>query len=86
MTITPNEPDRAMTVAVKAKTQFGVVHIHLDFDDTGKFYRASYRANDAGVAPDTQIGAFAKQLLDGVTDAIHEANRTPSLTLSRSAT
>lgn len=75
--------DRCQTSAVKVRTQFGVVHIHLDFDDQGQFLEASYRAHDDKVSEDTQIGRFLKAILEGVSDAIHAANETPGLKLTK---
>jgi hypothetical protein len=75
---------RQQTSAIKVRTQFGVIHLHLDFDGEGRFVEATYRANDDKVTPDTQIGHFLGQILGGVTEAIHEANSS-DLRLSESA-
>jgi hypothetical protein len=66
--------DRLENAAVKIRTQFGVLHLHLDYDDNLRPQRVSYRANDDKVTPDTQIGQFLGHVLDGINKAIADAN------------
>lgn len=66
--------NRQQVVIVKAKTDFGSLHFHADFDEQNRITRVDFKTHDDLLTEDSQIGKLLHQVCKAINDSIEHMN------------